>query len=142
MISFKHMGSVSDVLAALKGNETIRDHRVDAVWLFGSHVSGAAGPKSDVDLAVLCEPPLKLTDRTFLMDRIARAVGSDVDIVDLKTAHPALAWEVVTTGRILFERDPETVERFVRLARYAAEDSEQRDRMVLLATVPSIGGHR
>jgi predicted nucleotidyltransferase len=119
----------------------LQERRVAAIWLFGSHAQGTANPASDVDLAVLCDPPLGL-ERTRAMDVLARELGVEVDVVDLGTASPTLAWEVVTTGRIVHEEDELRVEQFVRHTRYAAEDAEQRNRMILLAHVETIGGAR
>ncbi|HKQ70061.1 MAG TPA: nucleotidyltransferase domain-containing protein [Polyangiaceae bacterium] len=127
-----------DLLLKWSGMAT---RRVDAIWLFGSHASDSAGPDSDVDLAVLCEPPLTL-DRARAMDELGRALGGDIDIIDLATATPPLRWEIITTGRLLFERDEELVERYVRRARHDAEDAEQLDRMALLASVDNVGGAR
>ena len=104
------------------------------VWVFGSVARGEDQPDSDIDLAVLCEPALGL-DRAIVMDQVGRSLGRDVDVIDLRTAPPALGWEVLTTGRLVEERDELAVEKFVREARYAAEDDEQRSRMVLLAQV-------
>jgi hypothetical protein len=86
-----------------------------------------------VDLAVLCAPSLDLIDRARLMDRIGLMTGADIDVIDLATAQPSLAWEILTTGALVVEKEEEPVERFVRAARYAAEDAERRDRMVVLA---------
>jgi predicted nucleotidyltransferase len=113
--------------------------RVLGVWLFGSHAEGAARADSDVDLGVLCDPPLGL-HRTKAMDALGRELGRDVDVIDLATASPSLAWEVVTTGRLIHEADELAVECFVRMARFAAEDWEQRNRMILLAQVGQVGG--
>lgn len=63
-------------------------------------------------------------------------------MIDLATAAPILTWEVLTTGRLMFEGDALRVEEFVRRARFAAEDAEQRDRMVLLAQVDGFGAPR
>jgi hypothetical protein len=41
---------------------------------------------------------------------------------------------------LVLENNAELVESFVRRARYAAEDAEQRSRMVLLAQVGLVGG--
>jgi predicted nucleotidyltransferase len=125
-----------DLLLAWPG---LAERRVLGIWLFGSHAQGRANPDSDVDLAILCEPPLGM-DRTRAMDAVGRELGADVDVVDLATTSPALAWEVVTTGRLVHEVDERAVEQFVRQARFAAEDWEQRNRMILLAQVGHVGG--
>lgn len=112
----------------------MKQRKVAGVWLFGSVLRGEDHRESDIDLAVLCQPPLAI-DRTVAMDQVGRAVERDVDVIDLATAPPALAWEILTTGRLVFEPDELEVERFVRAARFAAEDDEQRSRMVVAAQV-------
>ncbi len=119
----------------------IAKRQVAGVWLFGSVLHGEHRPDSDVDLAVLCDPPLEL-QRTAVMDEVGLAIGSDVDVIDLTTAAPALAWEILTTGKLVFEGDELEVERFMRAARYAAEDDEQRSRMVLLGQMTRAQGQR
>jgi predicted nucleotidyltransferase len=125
-------------LAAVLDAAEVRARHVAAVWLFGSHARGEASATSDVDLAILCEPPLGL-ERVVVMDRASRAISVAVDLVDLGSALPELSWEIVTTGRLILEADELGVERFLRRARYAAEDAEQRHRMILLAQVGHVG---
>jgi hypothetical protein len=74
------------------------------------------------------------------MDIVGREVGVDVDVIDMGSAPPVLKWEVITTGRLLVERDELAVEDFVRRARWEAEDDEQRNRMILLAQTADAGG--
>jgi len=105
---------------------------VVACWAFGSRARGVGKADSDVDLAVLCNPTLGL-ERTRIMDIVGREIGVDVDVIDMGSAPPVLKWEIITTGRLLIERDEVAVEEFVRRARWEAEDDEQRNRMILLA---------
>jgi predicted nucleotidyltransferase len=128
----------SRAVAALLEARGLAGRAVSGVWIFGSVVRGEERPDSDVDLAVLCEPALGL-DRAAVMDQVGRTIGRDVDVIDLASAPPALAWEILTTGQLVIERDEAHVELFVREARYAAEDDEQRARMVLLAQVGDRG---
>jgi c-di-GMP-related signal transduction protein len=74
------------------------------------------------------------------MDSLAGELGIEADVIDLASCGATLAWEVITTGRLLHEADEQEVERFVRQARFDAEDAAQRNRMILLAQVPSFGG--
>lgn len=113
----------------------MQQRRVIACWAFGSRVVGKGRAGSDVDLAVLCEPPLGL-ERAKVMDVVGRAVGADIDLIDMASAPAGLRWEVITTGRLVVERDELAVEEFVRRARWDAEDEEQRNRMILLAQIP------
>lgn len=74
--------------------------------------------------------------------QLGRALSHDVDVIDLATATPILTWEELTTGRLVFEGDAVRVEEFTRRARFAAEDAEQRERMVLLAQIDDAGAIR
>jgi predicted nucleotidyltransferase len=131
----------SDALRALLASPSLAERHVVAVWLFGSRVRGTEGPGSDIDIGVLCDPPLGL-ERTRVMDEVGRALGMDVDLVDMASAPPTLVWEIITTGRLIHEIDEERVEGFVKRARYADEDAEQRHRMELLAYAGAVGGAR
>jgi predicted nucleotidyltransferase len=133
--------SEAEALAALLTAPELGGRTVQAVWLFGSLARGEASARSDVDLAVLCEPPLGL-DRTAAMDQTARALGRDVDVIDLRTTSPSLAWEVLTTGRLVLERDEQATSDFLRRARFAAEDAQQRNRMIVLAQAGHVGTAR
>ncbi len=127
---------LSATLDALTTDPAIVGRRVQAIWLFGSHARGDARADSDIDLAILCEPPLGV-ERLAVMDRVGNALGADIDLVDLAIAPPVLVWEIVTTGRLVLEAEPRTVEDFLRRSRFAAEDESRRLRMVVLAQTGS-----
>jgi predicted nucleotidyltransferase len=122
------------VVEAVLASEPVRVRQVIACWVFGSRAAGKGRPGSDVDVAILCDPPLGL-ERTRVMDAVGRVLGVDVDVIDLASAPPTLRWEVITSGKLLVERDEEAVEQFVRQARWEADDEEQRNRMIVLAQV-------
>jgi predicted nucleotidyltransferase len=130
---------VRAAVAAIEASEPLAERELQGLWIFGSRARGTATPDSDLDLALLTRPPLGL-ERARLMELAARAAGCEVDVVDLASAAPALAWEVLTSGRLLIERNEPAVMEFLRRARFAAEDAAQRDRMVLLAQVGQVGG--
>jgi hypothetical protein len=74
------------------------------------------------------------------MDIVGREIGVDVDVIDMGSAPPVLKWEVITTGRLLVERDAVAVADFVRRARWEADDDQQRNRMILLAQTAGAKG--
>jgi hypothetical protein len=78
--------------------------RVRLVYAFGSAAQDAAGPLSDIDLAVLLDARLDWDAERELRGRVD-AVASRVDLVILNDAPPALRFEVITSGRCLFTRD-------------------------------------
>jgi uncharacterized protein len=121
---------------ALNAAPSLTGRTVQGAWIFGSRGAGTHVASSDLDLALLCDPPLGL-DRVALADTLAARLGVDVDVVDMATADPILAWEVITSGRLLFVREPATLQAFMRRARFRAEDADQRNRMIVLALGPS-----
>lgn len=86
------------------------DSDVAAIYLFGSRGRGTAGPRSDVDLAVVLRDGLDARERWAkrleLMARAATALGTDaVDVLVLEDAPSLLGHRVLRDGRILLERD-------------------------------------
>jgi predicted nucleotidyltransferase len=86
---------------------------VVAAWLFGSVAKARATPFSDVDIAVLLDKdaPAEL-DRLVLLDRLARRLAEpfgisehDVDVEPLNEQGIVFQYEVIRTGRLIYERD-------------------------------------
>ena len=95
------MSDVADRLSAAVAKE----RTVTAAWLFGSRASGASGAESDVDVGVLIATPASWEELLDLQGRLESAVAdADVDLVDVRSAEPILAFEVVS-GKLLFCRD-------------------------------------
>lgn len=80
---------------------------VIAVYQFGSSASGQGTPESDLDLAILTSGPLDPVVRFDRAQDVSRLVGRDVDLVDLHAASPVMAMQVLATGHLLIECDPE-----------------------------------
>jgi len=83
---------------------------VIAAYLFGSAARGEMDHFSDIDVAVLLEDDLPKERRWDiegqLLDQLFRIVGQDkADVVDLKTAPLWFQRVVITTGRVIYERD-------------------------------------
>lgn len=90
--------SLVDGLAA----RLTREDDVLAAYVFGSRARGTAGPRSDVDVAVLLDGEADPADR----DLALRAVlGDEVDLVILNKAPVALAYRVVSEGVLVLSRD-------------------------------------
>ena len=79
---------------------------VQAVYAFGSQADGTAHPESDLDLAVLAASPLDPLVRWDAQEALAAALGTDVDLVDLRSASTVMRAEVLRTGRVVLDRDP------------------------------------
>jgi len=85
-----------------------------SVYLFGSILKGNAGKKSDIDLAFLLDEKAYKSDAIIAMSPahlIAAKVGSqldrEADVTILNSASLEIAYEVVTSGKCIFEIDPD-----------------------------------
>lgn len=85
--------------------EFLREAGVVVAWVFGSRSRGDARPDSDIDVAVLVEPPIPLLVRERLCRRLAPELGAPVDLVDFLTAPLALQARIVREGSLLFSDD-------------------------------------
>ena len=75
------------------------------IYLFGSEARGDANAASDVDLAFLSDSKIEPSVRFAIQERLADDLHRDVDLVDLRIASTVMRVQVISTGRILFERD-------------------------------------
>jgi len=76
-----------------------------AVYVFGSQATGEANADSDIDLAVLAAgtvDPLLLWQTA---GELADIVAVPVDLLDLRAASTAMQYQLITTGRRLWNKD-------------------------------------
>ncbi len=91
-----------EVLAGMPG--------VQAAYVFGSVLDESRVTIRDVDFAVLTGRPLSLEDLGALLLGLEQVLGTDcIDLVDLRGARRDLRFEVLSSGRLLFERDATAV---------------------------------
>lgn len=78
--------------------DALGDHDAE-VWLFGSCARGEARQHSDIDIAILPRDELPPAFFAVLAADIEEsAIPYDVDLVDLRSADPALVEEVRREG--------------------------------------------
>lgn len=96
-----------------KAHAQLQQWGIGTVFLFGSHATGLAGPRSDVDIGVLAvRRRVSLARRRSRYQAlyelfsaiIARPVT--IDIVDLDEAPLYLRAHVVRYGRVVYESSP------------------------------------
>lgn len=78
---------------------------VELAIVYGSVAAGAAGPESDLDIAVTGRQRLSADQRMALVEALARSTGRPVDLVDLRDVHGPLLAEILRTGVRVLERD-------------------------------------
>lgn len=77
---------------------------LQALYLFGSQVTGEASRDSDVDLAVLLPEPLSTEQRWQLSNALADRLGKAVDLIDLRQASTVMQQQVLSEGLRLWQR--------------------------------------
>src|SRR4029079_16332926 len=80
--------------------------KVIAAWAFGSAQGGQIAKGSDLDIAILVDPPLLFEELTDLVGALQDAFHfENIDLVPLtNNSSPILRFEAVS-GRLLFCRD-------------------------------------
>ena len=76
-----------------------------AIYRFGSTAAGTAAPTSDIDIAVLAAARIPAAVRFDAQETLASRLGRDVDLVDLSTASPVMAIQVVGRGELIYDGD-------------------------------------
>lgn len=86
-----------------------------AVYLFGSYVKGKANVRSDMDLAFLMDEkiyradPFGATSPAYMAGMlIGMRFNKNTDVVILNSSSVELAYEIVTSGRCIYEKDKDT----------------------------------
>lgn len=95
-------------MTGIDGIRGVLDRRADVrlAYVFGSVARGRARPRSDVDVAVLCAGASAPRVLDQLTEELEDAAGRRVDLIDLATAPPLLAHQVVSTGTCIVCRHP------------------------------------
>lgn len=78
---------------------------VQAVYLFGSSVSGHTRPDSDLDLAVVPRHPRVHSRKLDMLADLARAGFCDVDLVFLDIDDIVLKYEAVRQNKLVYQRE-------------------------------------
>ncbi len=91
------------IVAARRALEMFAELGVAIVY--GSFASGAVCEQSDLDIAVAARSPLAAEKKLEIAACVARAVGREVDLLDLRHAAGTIAQQALSEGRPLFIRD-------------------------------------
>jgi predicted nucleotidyltransferase len=107
------IASIKKCLVQYINSEAPRGHLL-VVYVFGSFARNQERPKSDIDLAFLVDQASYRKDTfeaTVPVHMIAGKMGMKldrvVDVTILNSASLEMAYEIITTGHLLFESDVE-----------------------------------
>ena len=118
---------------------------VAAAWLFGSQIRGEARPDSDVDVGlVLKHRKVSAREVLPLLGKLAAelesvAPGHPIDLTLLEQQGPIFQHEVLRTGRLVWDADPERRVDFESDAYVRYFDFLPTHR---IATEQALGGYR
>jgi len=88
---------------------------LEAIYLFGSYVDGVADENSDVDIGYLAKEELSQVRRWEISQKLAIALGKDVDLVDMRQTNTIFRYEILSSARRIFG-DGYDIESFETLA--------------------------
>ncbi len=82
-----------------------KEQKIILAYLFGSRVQGKVGELSDYDIAVLTDREVAGDFRYRFSSRLCRALNtSKVDLIILNSAPIELAYNVISTGKLIYQR--------------------------------------
>lgn len=106
------------------------DARIAALYVLGSRANGTARPDSDLDLAILLMPGVKLdaAEQLDLAAAFSSASRQEVDLGMLGTSNVVYAKEVAENGQPLLIKDRGATDLFfaTALGQYAALREQRR----------------
>jgi predicted nucleotidyltransferase len=113
-----------------------------AVYRFGSTAEGTATRASDADIAVLTRGRIDPGRRFDVQEALAAAIGTDVDLIDLASASPVMAIQVITRGHVLYDADSGARGRFEdrTFGAYARLNEERRGILERVSTEGTVYG--
>jgi len=106
---------------------------VEFAYLFGSASTGALTPRSDVDIAIFVVPGADTHVARLAVSRAAaRQLATDaIDVVLLNGAPLSLVGRVLTTRRVLVDRDPFARHRYESVQGRMFQDFRVREHRLL-----------
>ncbi|MBC7348058.1 MAG: nucleotidyltransferase domain-containing protein [Clostridia bacterium] len=98
--------------------------RVKMAFLFGSRAGARARPDSDMDIAIYWDPRPSRRQKEQVWESLEKALGTEVDLVDLNDCPATLAWEALQ-GIPLVKRDERFYLEYMLEVSREAEDWQE-----------------
>ncbi len=88
---------------------------LQAVYVYGSYITGHFSQKSDLDLAFRTQSGLENLSRWRLQQDLAAFISRDTDLLDLGQASIVMQFEVISTGKRIYCADEEAISQYETL---------------------------
>ena len=115
---------------------------VQAVYLYGSSVTGKNMHNSDVDIALLTLPysnPIEsFRARIRFQTEISLLIKKEVDLVFLKEVGDILAFQILKTGFVIFERDSQIHRSYIAYRNSQYLDFQYNERQMQRGMIKAI----
>jgi hypothetical protein len=83
-----------------------KDPQIVAAYIYGSYATGKTTDLSDIDIAVLLWKKGDWKKQLELIDSIAEALETeDFDLLILNDCPPYMQYEVISSGKMIYEKD-------------------------------------
>ena len=94
-------------------SELQTDSRILIAYLFGSRAVKKDDLSSDIDIAIYTSRDFSWQDYYLLYGSLTKAIHSDrLDLIWLNKAEPILIFDIIKYGKVLFFKDPDTLNDF------------------------------
>ena len=85
--------------------EFLKLKSVKMIYLYGSVLTEAFNNESDIDCAVYCDDQDFKTGLFEVKPEIEFILKRDLDLVNIKTANPDFATEIIANGKLIYTKD-------------------------------------
>jgi len=103
---------------------------IELAIVYGSAGSGRMSNASDVDVAVAAENPLAFERLHDLYQDLVASLSREVDLKDLHSLSGLILKQILSGGRVIVNRRPELLARFMLRNIYYQEDMAPNVRMI------------
>ena len=81
---------------------------LEFAYLYGSYAEGKELPVSDIDIGILCRPGIEILQFGRHIVNLENIANRKIDLVQMNILYkksPVLAYQIITTGKVIIEKN-------------------------------------